>query len=125
MAYKRRLVLRRQGFVCVAFVTPTSCVSHMWITGIEMRRCDGRSHRWVCESMTVRRHSFAAIRAAADRRAEGRGSAVVQLGFRLGAGELHPDPIAAAPANLAAVGDAVQRHIEKEPIGNPRLERHL
>ncbi|SIT52673.1 hypothetical protein BQ8794_10043 [Mesorhizobium prunaredense] len=38
MAYKRRLVLRRQGFVCVAFVTPTSCVSHMWITGIEVAR---------------------------------------------------------------------------------------
>ena len=33
MTHKRRLVLRRQGFVFVTFVTPICCVSVMWITG--------------------------------------------------------------------------------------------
>ncbi len=33
MTHKRRLVSSRQGFVCVTFVTPTCCVSAMWITG--------------------------------------------------------------------------------------------
>jgi hypothetical protein len=33
MAHKKRLGLRRQEFVSVTFMTPTSCVSLMWITG--------------------------------------------------------------------------------------------
>ena len=49
----------------------------------------------------------------------------MQLRLGLGAGELHPDPIVAAPADLAAIGDAVERHIEKETIGHPRLERNF
>ncbi|BAB47786.1 mlr0138 [Mesorhizobium japonicum MAFF 303099] len=52
-------------------------------------------------------------------------SAVMQLRLRLGAGELHADPVVAAPADLAAIGDAVERHIKQETIGHPRLDRYF
>jgi hypothetical protein len=34
LIHKRRLVSVRQGFVSVTFMTPTSCVPAMWISGI-------------------------------------------------------------------------------------------
>ncbi len=52
-------------------------------------------------------------------------SAVMQPGFWFGAGEPHPDPVIAAPANLAAIGNAVDRHIEQKAIRHPGFDRDL
>lgn len=49
----------------------------------------------------------------------------MQPGFWLGAGELHPNTVVAPPADLAPIGNAVERHIEKKMIGNSGFERYL
>lgn len=49
----------------------------------------------------------------------------MQPGFWLGADELYPDAVVSPPAYLAPIGNAVERHIEQEAIGNPGFERYL